>query len=233
MTLHVFVNPLVVWIWVGGAIVALGAVFAIWPDRRRPSRSRPAPAAGAVTARARDATAGSVRWLLSRSCCVPIGWLLFTGLRPRSAEIPSPLIGRPAARVDARRPWTAGRFSSADLAGRPYVVNVWASWCAPCVDEHPVLTGTHEELGDELAMVGILYQDTTGRCAAPSWPGTATTAGRPVVDEGGRLAIDLGVTGPPETFFVDADGIVRAKQFGPLNEALDGRAPGRDRGSHR
>jgi hypothetical protein len=59
---------------------------------------------------------------------------------------------------------------------------------------------------------------TTLTTPVPSWPGT--TGYDHVIDEGGRLAIDFGVTGPPESYFVDADGIVRAKQFGPLNEML-------------
>jgi cytochrome c biogenesis protein CcmG, thiol:disulfide interchange protein DsbE len=159
-----------------------------------------------------------VRWLLVPLVVLPIGWLLLSGFGRDPMEISSPLIGRPAPE------WTlttldGETLGSADLAGRPYVVNFWASWCGPCVDEHPVLTGTHEELGDELAMVGVLYQDDPDDARA-FLARYGSTGYDHVVDEGGRLAIDFGVTGPPESYFVDATGIVRAKQFGPLNEAL-------------
>ena len=161
---------------------------------------------------------GLVRWLLVPLVVLPIGWLLLSGFGRDPMGISSPLIGRPAPE------WTlttldGETLSSADLSGRPYVVNFWASWCGPCVDEHPVLTGTHEQLGDELAMVGVLYQDDPDDARAFLARYGATGYDH-VVDEGGRLAIDFGVTGPPESYFVDADGIVRAKQFGPLNQAL-------------
>ena len=98
-------------------------------------------------------------------------------------------------------------------------MNFWASWCGPCVDEHPVLTGAQAAHGDELAMVGVLYQDATSDAEA-FLARYGDTGYRHVVDDGGRLAIDFGVTGPPESFFVDADGIVRDRQFGPLSEAM-------------
>jgi cytochrome c biogenesis protein CcmG/thiol:disulfide interchange protein DsbE len=82
-----------------------------------------------------------------------------------------------------------------------------------------VLSDVHTGAGDEVAVVGVLYQDApTDAEAFLARYGDAGYAN--VVDDGGRLAIDYGVTGPPETFFVDADGIVRDRNFGPLNEEL-------------
>lgn len=160
-----------------------------------------------------------LRWLLVPLLVVPLGWLLFTGFGRDPREVASPLIGTPAPE------WTlltldGGTLSSSDLAGRPYVLNFWASWCIPaCVDEHPVLTSAHERHGEEVQIVGVLYQDLPDD--AEGFLARYGDAGYPhVIDEAGRLAIDLGVTGPPETFFVDADGIVRDKQFGPLTDAL-------------
>lgn len=150
---------------------------------------------------------------------LPLGWLLFTGIGRDPRALGSPLIGRPAPQ------WTlttldGETMSSDDLAGRPYIVNFWASWCIPaCVDEHPILAAAHERYGDRLEIVGVLYQDRPA--AAEGFLARYGDAGYPnVVDEGGRLAIEFGVTGPPETYFVDAEGIVRAKQFGPLTDAL-------------
>lgn len=160
-----------------------------------------------------------IRWLLVPLLVVPLGWLLFTGFGRDPREVSSPLIGTPAPE------WTlptldGGTLSSADLAGRPYIVNFWASWCIPaCVDEHPVLASVHERQGEELQVVGVLYQDSAAD--AEAFLARYGDAGYPhVIDDAGRLAIDFGVTGPPETFFVDAGGIVRDKQFGPLTDAL-------------
>ena len=159
-------------------------------------------------------SAFSLRWLALPVVLVPVGWLLFTGLGRNPHDIPSPLIGHPLPAFTATT-LDGTTFTSADLAGRPAVVNVWASWCPPCVDEHPVLleaTGRH---ADELTIIGIVYQDTAdgvrtflARYGDGGWPN--------LLDTSGRIAIDLGVTGPPETFFVGADGIVRARHIGPL-----------------
>jgi cytochrome c biogenesis protein CcmG, thiol:disulfide interchange protein DsbE len=161
---------------------------------------------------------GWLRWLLVPLVVVPIGLLLLSGFGRDPLEIASPQIGRAAPA------WTlttldGEALSSADFAGRPYVVNFWASWCGPCVDEHPVLTGTKAELGEDVAMVGVLYQDAPDD-ARSFLARYGQTGYAHLIDEDGRLAIDYGVTGPPESFFVDADGIVRAKQFGPLTAEL-------------
>jgi cytochrome c biogenesis protein CcmG/thiol:disulfide interchange protein DsbE len=160
-----------------------------------------------------------LRWLLVPLVVIPLGWLLFTGFGRDPREVASPLIGRPAPE------WTLTSLdgetvSSEDLAGRPYVVNFWASYCIPaCVDEHPVLAAAHERYGDELAIVGVLYNDA--RADAEAFLARYGDAGYPhLVDPDGRLAIEFGVTGPPESYFVDADGILRAKRFGPLTDPL-------------
>jgi cytochrome c biogenesis protein CcmG/thiol:disulfide interchange protein DsbE len=161
----------------------------------------------------------ALRWLLVPLLVIPVTWLLFQGFGRDPREVASPLLDRPAPT------WTlttldGEELSSDDLAGRPYLVNFWASWCIPaCVDEHPVLAAAHERYGDELAIVGVLYQDAPDDARA--FLARYGDAGYPhVIDPDGRLAIDFGVTGPPETFFVDADGLVRYRQFGPLTDEL-------------
>lgn len=160
-----------------------------------------------------------LRWLLVPLVVLPLGWLLFTGFELDPRAIRSPLIGREAPAWSVTT-LDGGRLTSAELAGRPYVVNFWASWCVPaCVDEHPVLTAAHQRHGDEVTFVGVLFQndpaDARAFLARYGDPGY-----RHLVDESGAVAIDFGVTAPPETFFVDANGIVRHKQVGPLTDAL-------------
>jgi cytochrome c biogenesis protein CcmG, thiol:disulfide interchange protein DsbE len=160
-----------------------------------------------------------LRWLIVPLVVVPVGWLLFTGLGRDPHLIPSPLIGKPMPAF-AGTTLDGDPFSSADLAGRPAIVNFWASYCIPsCVDEHPVLLDLAARHGDELQMVGVLVNDTPdgargflARYGQVSWPS--------MLNPDGRITIDYGVTGPPETFFVDAQGIVVARHVGPLTRAM-------------
>ena len=162
---------------------------------------------------------GHLRWLLVPLLVIPLAWLLLTGFGRDPREIASPLIGRPAP-VWTLTSLDGEAVSSDELAGRAYVVNFWASYCIPaCVDEHPVLADAHVQYGDQLAIVGVLVNDEPAD--AEGFLARYGDAGYPhLVDPDGRLAIDFGVTGPPESFFVDAQGIVRDKQFGPLTDTL-------------
>lgn len=160
----------------------------------------------------------AARWLLIPILAIPLAWILFTGLGRDPSEIPSPLIGKPMPAFDLVA-LDGAALSSADLDGRPMVVNFWASWCIPaCVDEHPVLMDTQARFGDEVQLVGILHNDEPAdareflvRHGDGGWPNGD--------DPSGAVPLAFGVLGPPETFFVDADGIVRAKHYGPLTEA--------------
>ena len=157
----------------------------------------------------------TLRWLVLPLVLIPLGWLLFTGLGRDPRLIPSPLVGHPLPSFSGTT-LEGTTFSSTTFAGRPAVINFWASYCIPaCVDEHPVLLDVAARHADELQLVGVLVNDTPegarnflARYGQVSWP--------TLLNGDGRISIDYGVTGPPETFFVDANGVVRAKHVGPL-----------------
>jgi cytochrome c biogenesis protein CcmG, thiol:disulfide interchange protein DsbE len=106
----------------------------------------------------------------------------------------------------------------ADLAGRPVIVNFWASWCGPCVEEFPMLASAAERhAADGLVVVGIVNRDRSeaargfmSRMGA-SWPAA--------MDPGGAVAASYGIFGLPETFFISREGVVVARQIGPLTAA--------------
>lgn len=106
----------------------------------------------------------------------------------------------------------------ADLAGRPVVVNFWASWCGPCVEEFPLLRDAAADHADEgLAVVGIVYNDrpAAAREFIERHGGTWTAA----MDPGGTVAAAYGILGPPETYFIGRDGVIVARQIGQISEA--------------
>jgi cytochrome c biogenesis protein CcmG/thiol:disulfide interchange protein DsbE len=165
-----------------------------------------------------------VRFALVPLVVLPVAWLMFQGLGRDPREIPSPLVGRPAPDFTLQS-MNGEEISLADYRGRPVLVNFWASWCFECIEEHRVLMDAQARYGDEFAIIGILWQDTVPdarrfllRYGDGGWPN--------LIDPGGRVAIDFGVTGPPESFFVAADGMVRYRQWGPVtDEGIEGQLP--------
>jgi cytochrome c biogenesis protein CcmG, thiol:disulfide interchange protein DsbE len=142
--------------------------------------------------------------------------LLAVGLTLKPREVPSPFIGKPAPAFTLPLLADASKnFSPASMRGQVWLLNVWASWCAPCREEHPLLVTLARE--SKLAIVGLNYKDD-GR-AAQEWllrlgdPYLATA-----VDRDGRAGIDWGVYGVPETFVIDRAGVVRHKVIGPLTQ---------------
>lgn len=128
--------------------------------------------------------------------------------------IPSPLVGKPAPEFSL--PEVAenipGGFATGDLHGKATMVNVFASWCIPCLAEHPLITRLAE---DGLAVYGINHRDTEAEAA--KW---LKRNGNPYTavgfDPDGRVSTEWGVTGIPETFIISADGIIVYKHSGPI-----------------
>ncbi len=145
--------------------------------------------------------------------------LLGFGLSRDPRIIPSPLVGQPAP--DFRLPSLEGpdTVALADLTGKVVVVNFWASWCLSCIQEHPALVRAWERFKDQdVEMIGIVYQDTpeNARRYLRRYGGGWTQ----LIDPQSRAAIDFGVYGVPETFFLDRTGRIAHKHIGPVNDEL-------------
>ena len=140
------------------------------------------------------------------------------------AAVPSPLIDKPVPEfsLPALKDLTASGeavpgFSEADLKGSVSLVNIWASWCLPCRDEHPILMDLAKR--DGIRIYGINYKDKTEN-ALRFLDGLGNPYAGVGADESGRVSIDWGVYGVPETFVVNGNGCITYKHVGPLNEDL-------------
>lgn len=139
---------------------------------------------------------------------------LAVGLQLNPREVPSPLIGRPAPTFTLPLlSDPAKTLSTADLRGQVWLLNVWASWCASCRQEHEILLDLARR--GVAPVYGLDYKDQPD--AARAWlvrlgnPYTAV-----IVDAEGRTGIDYGVYGVPETYVIDKQGVIRHKHTGPL-----------------
>ena len=163
-----------------------------------------------------------LRFLVPLGVFVLLVALLAVGLTLNPREVPSPLINRPAPAFQLAQLHQPGlTFSQKDMLGQVWLLNVWASWCASCRDEHPLLV----ELARSrtVPIVGLNYKDKPDEGKA--W---LKHFGDPfvlsVVDPDGRVGIDFGVYGVPETFVIDRQGVIRYKQIGAITrEKLEGK----------
>ncbi len=143
-----------------------------------------------------------------------LGVFLYIGLHRNPSYVPSPLIGKPAPEFtlpSLQDP--AYPVSTKDLAGRPWVLNVWGTWCAGCRQEHPVLLQIARQTS--VPIIGLDWKDDPAE--AKRW---LAELGNPYAavafDSEGRVAIDWGVYGAPETFLIGADGKVLYKHIAPM-----------------
>jgi cytochrome c biogenesis protein CcmG/thiol:disulfide interchange protein DsbE len=127
-------------------------------------------------------------------------------------------IGKPAPEFALERLDGGGPVRLADLKGKVVVVNFFASWCLPCIEENPALVRAYERYRtSDVVMLGIDYQESrdNGRAYVQrmgmAWPAAA--------DDDGRVALAYGVFGPPETFFIGTDGVISGRHIGPIDEA--------------
>ena len=143
---------------------------------------------------------------------------LAVGLDLNPREVPSPLIGKPAPAFQLPQLQEPGRtLGSEELKGKVWMLNVWASWCVACLEEHPILVEFSRR--NELPVYGLNYKDK--RDAALAW---LAQHGNPYAvslsDPEGRVGIDYGVYGVPETYVIDKAGVIRYKRIGPVTQAV-------------
>ena len=139
----------------------------------------------------------------------------FKGLKLDPGAQPSALIGKPVPSFQLTDLHTGKVLTRQTLPARPFLLNVWASWCITCQVEHPYLT----ELSNRVPIVGLNYKDS--ETAAKNW---LAKLGDPYVtqifDPSGLLGLDLGVAGAPETFLVDSRGVIQLRIQGEVNDRV-------------
>jgi len=153
-------------------------------------------------------------WLPLGVFAILVGFF-FKGLTLDPTEQPSALIGQPVPAFELTDLNTDQLLSRDMLPKEPFLLNVWASWCITCQVEHPYLT----KLSEQMPVVGLNYKDT--ETAAKNW---LQKLGDPyalqIFDPTGRLGLDLGVAGAPETFLVDANGVIQLRIQGEVNDRV-------------
>jgi cytochrome c biogenesis protein CcmG/thiol:disulfide interchange protein DsbE len=154
------------------------------------------------------------RYLIPLAIFVVLVVFLAIGLGHDPHEVPSPLINKPAPAFRLAQLHDPSKtFSAEEMRGKVWLLNVWASWCVSCREEHPVLVELSKT--GQLPIYGLNYKDKPQDGMA--W---LAELGNPYVlsaqDSDGRVGIDYGVYGVPETYLIDKNGVIRFKQIGPV-----------------
>jgi cytochrome c biogenesis protein CcmG, thiol:disulfide interchange protein DsbE len=156
----------------------------------------------------------SLRFIIPLLVFVVLLVFLWAGLSLNPREVPSPLIDKPAPQFQLPRlDNPAQALAPGDLRGQVWLLNVWASWCVSCIEEHPVLVQLSRS--GTVPIYGLNYKDK--RNDALSW---LAKNGNPytvsITDPEGKVGIDYGVYGVPETYVIDKMGVIRYKRIGPV-----------------
>jgi len=149
--------------------------------------------------------------------CAALVFVLYKGFGQDPHEVPFMLRGEPAPTFTLKTLGTGEVVSLSELRGTPVVLNFWATWCAPCRMEHPTLDWAFRQYGNQVKFLGAVFEDTEENARA-----YIARAGSPypqLIDPRSQMAVDYGVAGVPETYFIDAEGIIRDKFVGPMDRA--------------
>ena len=187
-------------------------------DEVEPERAAHIEVAALLPRRARSS---GWRWAgLALSLVLIGGWSLVAGrgLTRDASLVRSPLLGKPAPAFRLALLDGGGQLDSASLRGDVVVLNFWASWCAPCVEEAPELQAFADRWSNRgVKMVGVVFSDEEAKAAA--FRARFGLTYPQLMDPGGRTAIDFGIFGIPETYVIDSNGIVMAKLIGAVDTA--------------
>lgn len=158
-----------------------------------------------------------MRYLLPLGLFVALAVFLGIGLKLDPREVPSPFIDKPAPALELPTLFDNSKtISNSDLKGKPWILNVWASWCVACRQEHQIFVSYSRS--KSVPLVGLNYKDAAND--AKAW---LQELGNPydiiAFDLQGSTGIEWGVYGVPETFVIDAEGIVRYKHIGPVSSS--------------
>ncbi len=155
------------------------------------------------------------RYFLPLAIFFGLVWFLYRGLSLNPREVPSALLDKPVPQFTLPLLHEPEKMLSvADMKGQVWLLNVWGSWCISCQYEHPVLNGLSKQ--QVVPIIGFNWKDEPE--TAKAWlrkNGDPYT--KSVADREGRVAIDLGVYGAPETFIIDKGGVIRLKHTGPIS----------------
>lgn len=152
------------------------------------------------------------RYLLPLAIFLVLAAFLAVGLRLNPREVPSPLVDKPAPAFSLPQLKDPAPFSAEQMKGQVWVLNVFASWCVPCLAEHPYVTQLAQS---GVPVVALNYKDKPEDATA--WLAKHGDPYRFIAaDRDGRVGIDYGVYGVPETFVIDKQGVIRFKQIGPI-----------------
>jgi cytochrome c biogenesis protein CcmG, thiol:disulfide interchange protein DsbE len=158
------------------------------------------------------------RFLIPFGLFIVVVGFLAVGLTLNPRELPSPLVGKAAPEFSLPQLHDPGKvISSNELKGKVWLLNFWASWCGGCKEEHPVLIRIAQS--GEVPIYGMDYKDQRSEALAwlREWGNPYSVV---AVDEPGRVGINYGVYGVPETYVIDKAGVIRYKQIGPIREDI-------------
>jgi cytochrome c biogenesis protein CcmG/thiol:disulfide interchange protein DsbE len=158
------------------------------------------------------------RFLIPFGLFIVVVGFLAVGLTLNPRELPSPLVGKAAPEFSLPQLHDQEKvISSNDLKGQVWLLNFWASWCGGCKDEHPVLIRLAQS--GVVPIYGMDYKDERREAVAwlKEWGNPYSIV---AVDQSGRVGINYGVYGVPETYVIDKAGVIRYKQIGPLREDI-------------
>jgi cytochrome c biogenesis protein CcmG/thiol:disulfide interchange protein DsbE len=147
----------------------------------------------------------------------PLFWILASGFGSDPHAVPFMLLDKPAPPFELQT-LDGTKVDLASLSGKPVVLNFWSTWCEPCKLEHELLQRASQHYGESVQFLGVVYEDTA--VAARDYLKARTNLYPQLVDPGSRTALDYGISGVPESFFITADGQVLHKEAGVVTGPL-------------